>query len=981
MLHEFHISKDFRDRFLPGQQESLLSEAIIFKDISDARECLGIINTATNNPPTLHAEDIYAMGLIHEALHIISMQYSDDGGQLYRYLKDSLGEDRLEQTLAEYIQCFPPVEVYTGKISPERYRSTQGTTAKPLLWGMFILHLNNANPVFAPLQTLITDEKLKLRTAYTDLIQEMRTFLLQQQNSEQKNLLGILQEPAQLFPASLQNQLKYIREHWEKLPAELLVRLLRGIDYLEEVNSFAARAGALFTKEKMQPYSYDKFEEHAAFSDDSDWMPKVVLLAKSTLVWLHQLSKTYQRDIHRLDQIPDEELDCIATRGFTTLWLIGLWKRSNASRTIKQRCGNPDAAPSAYAIHDYEIAENIGGWNALHQLKDRCWQRKIRLTADMVPNHTGIDSQWMRDHPDWFLSLPHSPYPSYSFNSANLSADPRFEIYLEDHYYDRSDAAVVFKRVDLASGETRYIYHGNDGTHTPWNDTAQLNYLNAETREAVIQNILHVAKNFSIIRFDAAMTLAKKHIHRLWFPRPGSGGAIPSRAEHGMTTEEFDKWIPQEFWQEVVHRINKELPDTLLLAEAFWMMEGYFVRTLGMHRVYNSAFMNMLKDEDNAKYRQTIKNTLHFDPNILKRFVNFMNNPDEDTTLVQFGDGDKYFGVCTLMVTMPGLPMFGHGQIEGFSEKYGMEYQYAYLDESPREDIIRRHEEEIFPLMKSRYLFAGIENFFLFDFLSDGDVDENVFAYSNASKSEYVLVVYNNSPQSSQGYIRQGIAQRLGLRATKDDWCLLRESKTNLWYIRKSSEIHQQGLFVNLRGYECQVYLNIHEVQDDAHGTYRKYSEHLAGEGVIDLKQALHQPALDPIHEALVKLCSPAYLARFITYVSAPPPISQERDQPTNLGQLMKEYRVFLEYLQKHSNKQEFTEQALNIFAEDLKKLTNSPNPTQQLPETPEMDAEQQANKIAFIKLICNSLRGYAQWNIEDRLMKILNVERKTVAG
>ena len=30
---------------------------------------------------------------------------------------------------------------------------------------------------------------------------------------------------------------------------------------------------------------------------------------------------------------------------------------------------------------------------------------------------------------------------------------------------------------------------------------------------------------------------------------------------------------------------------------------GYFVRTLGMHRVYNSAFMNMLRDEENAKYR------------------------------------------------------------------------------------------------------------------------------------------------------------------------------------------------------------------------------------------------------------------------------------------------------------------------------------------------------------------------------------------
>jgi len=26
-----------------------------------------------------------------------------------------------------------------------------------------------------------------------------------------------------------------------------------------------------------------------------------------------------------------------------------------------------------------------------------------------------------------------------------------------------------------------------------------------------------------------------------------------------------------------------------------------------------------------------------------------------------------------MLVTLPGLPMFAHGQLEGFSEKYGME--------------------------------------------------------------------------------------------------------------------------------------------------------------------------------------------------------------------------------------------------------------------------------------------------------------------
>src|SRR5690606_3319356 len=97
-----------------------------------------------------------------------------------------------------------------------------------------------------------------------------------------------------------------------------------------------------------------------------------------------------------------------------------------------------------------------------------------------------------------------------------------------------------------------------------WNDTAQLNYLIPEVREAAIQTILAVAKQFPIIRFDAAMTLAKRHFHRLWFPAPGSGGDIPSRAGRGLTAEEFDAAMPQEFWREVVDRIAVEAPDTLL---------------------------------------------------------------------------------------------------------------------------------------------------------------------------------------------------------------------------------------------------------------------------------------------------------------------------------------------------------------------------------------------------------------------------------
>ena len=348
-------------------------------------------------------------------------------------------------------------------------------------------------------------------------------------------------------------------------------------------------------------------------------------------------------------------------------------------------------------------------------------------------------------------------------------------------------------------------------------ETAQLNFLNPYVREEVIQMILHVSRLFSIIRFDAAMTLTRKHYQRLWFPEPGTGGAIPSRAEHGMRHEDFLNAFPNEFWREVVDRINDENPDTLLLAEAFWLLEGFFVRTLGMHRVYNSAFMNMLRDEDNAKYRAVIRNTLEFDPKILKRFVNFMNNPDEETAIKQFGDGEKYFGICTLMATMPGLPMFGHGQIEGYYEKYGMEYRKSYWNEDVNQGLLQHHKDTIFPLLKKRYLFAEVQNFLIYDFWTGNYVNEDVFAYSNMVNNERALIIYHNKFRETKGYIKTsvGFAVKIGEESTiiqktlseglnlpKDAYCIFRDYITGLEYIRRTNDLHEKGLYIELKAYD-----------------------------------------------------------------------------------------------------------------------------------------------------------------------------------
>ncbi|HUI69280.1 MAG TPA: alpha-amylase family glycosyl hydrolase, partial [Spirochaetia bacterium] len=581
----------------------------------------------------------------------------------------------------------------------------------------------------------------------------------------------------------------------------------------------------------------------------------------------------------RLDQVPDEELDTLARRGFTALWLIGVWERSRASREIKRRMGNPEAEASAYSLFDYTIAAELGGEQALINLKDRAWRRGIRLASDMVPNHTGVDSRWMMEHPERFLTWPHSwpPFPSYSFTGTNLSQNPGVGVYLEDHYWSKSDAAVVFKRVDFGTGDARLMYHGNDGTHMPWNDTAQLDFLKPETREAVIATILHVARMFPVIRFDAAMTLTKKHFQRLWFPEPGSGGDIPSRAGNGLSRRDFDGAMPAEFWREVVDRVAREAPDTLLLAEAFWLLEGFFVRTLGMHRVYNSAFMHMLKAEDNAGYRQTVRNTMEFDPEILKRFVNFMSNPDEQTSIEQFGDGDKYFGVCTMMATMPGLPMYAHGQIEGLREKYGMEFRRAYWNEAVNQDLVSRHEREIFPLLRRRYLFSGVESFFLYDFFTpDGGVNEDVFAYSNRYGDERALIIYNNKYAEARGWVRTSaafavkrdgnrtLAQKclgdgLALPNEEGAFVAFRDQRGGLDYLRPCRELWEKGLYAELGAFHCQVFLDFRIWFDDEKHRWSRLASELGGRGVPSIDLALREMDLRPIRDPFARMLESAF--------------------------------------------------------------------------------------------------------------------------
>lgn len=888
---EFHILASVRKKY--GISNSLFSMSgnVIFTDYRSVRELAIKMN--------VRAGQLNAMGLIDEIYHYVLRIYEETANQgvferAKSYLIQKLNENNIYNTIKIFTSLFPPLDVYTGRFNIEDYlysKSAGRPNIEIAIEEIILLYFANTNPAFSQFKELFDDRELRAQTEYQKFIVELENFFRTQKpfGPENQYIFDLLRAPILASPNSLEGQLEYIKTKWRMLLSEkYLTRLLSAGDLIKEDLRLIFKGDLTatppvpkYTKEGLKSVGFLDLEK---FTNDMDWMPNVVLIAKNIYVWLDQLSKKYNRKMTRLDEIPDEELDQIRKWNINAIWLIGVWERSPASQKIKQWSGNPEAVSSAYSVYDYTIASELGGESAFENLKHRSIQRGIRLAGDMVPNHMGICSKWVIEKPDYFIQTNISPFPNYSFTCENLSQHPDIEIRIEDGYWNRTDAAVVFQRIDRRHGDVRYIYHGNDGTHMPWNDTAQLDFLKAEVREAVIQTIFHVARKFSIIRFDAAMTLTKQHFQRLWYPQPGTGGDIPSRSDFSMSKEEFNKYLPKEFWREVVDRINQEMPDTLLLAEAFWLLEGYFVRTLGMHRVYNSAFMHMFMKEENSKYRELIRNTMHYNPEILKRYVNFMSNPDEQTTIAQFGKGDKYFGVAMMMVTLPGLPMFAHGQIEGYTEKYGMEYRRAYYDEQPDYYLIHRHEQEIFPIIEHRYLFSQVQNFELYDFKDNsGCLIENVFAFSNRIGNEKAIVVYNNYFSETSGWIKNTVGRNIGttdnphiiyktlaeaLDIKNDDniFYTYRDHITKLEYLKSGKDFHEYGLYIELKAYQYNLFWNFKEIYDTK-GEYRKLSNRLKGLGVYDINEELYLDSIETVHVGLSELMDKEFIEMFTNYI------------------------------------------------------------------------------------------------------------------
>jgi hypothetical protein len=354
------------------------------------------------------------------------------------------------------------------------------------------------------------------------------------------------------------------------------------------------------------------------------WPAFPIVYEINTWVWLSELSTAAGRKLN-LAEVPDQELERIAGYGFDGVWLMGVWQRSRAARTVSRThpawqdsfqetlpgCSDQDISGSPYAILDYLVDPALGGDRALERLRARLWDLNLRLVLDFVPNHMALDH-------DWLISYP-----------ARLVQGTPQDLDREPANYYR------------AAGEqpANIFAHGRDPYFDGWPDTVQLDYRQPETRRAMSDILLSVAERCDGLRVDMAMLVMNGVFTRTW------GGEIDTQEP--------------EFWSQAISELRARHPEFLMLAEVYWDMEDDLLQ-MGFDYCYDKPLYDRLLDGEAGSVRRCVEHMMALQPYLAR----FIENHDEQRAAAAFGiERSRVAAVAAL--TLPGLRLLHEGQLEG----------------------------------------------------------------------------------------------------------------------------------------------------------------------------------------------------------------------------------------------------------------------------------------------------------------------------
>ncbi|MDQ7821864.1 MAG: alpha-amylase family glycosyl hydrolase [Candidatus Eremiobacteraeota bacterium] len=443
-----------------------------------------------------------------------------------------------------------------------------------------------------------------------------------------------------------------------------------------------------------------------------------VIYEVNTRLWLSALSAKYGTPMH-LGAVTEEELALLRSRGFDALWLMGIWEPSPVGQAIARAheglrrefiralpdLREKDILSSPYAVNSYTVSSNLGGEEGLRDLRSKAHKAGLPVMLDFVPNHTALDHPWVTEHPEYYVGGS-----------------------LEDYYRDTGtffNAGNEYHPVVIA--------HGRDPYYPAWTDTAQLNYFNASTREAMKATLLEIASKCDGVRCDMAMLILNEIHMGIWGER--------------LFPEGRRRRIPGEFWQEAIEEVKAVHPEFLFAAEAYWMKEGE-LQFMGFDYTYDKALYDWLRSAEPLKIENYIGGGPFF---YQERCLRFIENHDEDRAAAVFSP--EHLKTAALIAgTLPGARLYHEGQLEGYRRK--LPVQLGRREREDRDEELWLFYEKLLSLTSQEVFHRGRWQYLpTYSAWEGNNTYQNFIVYLWALRTELYLVVTNLSPQRSQCYV------------------------------------------------------------------------------------------------------------------------------------------------------------------------------------------------------------------------------------
>lgn len=469
-----------------------------------------------------------------------------------------------------------------------------------------------------------------------------------------------------------------------------------------------------------------------------------------------------------LDALPDDLFDRAAARGFSWIWMLGVWQtgpagqrsaRAPASRADLQRSlpdlRDADIVGSPFAIVGYDVHRDFGGDPALARLRERMHRRELRLLVDFIPNHIALDHPWVDAHPEFLIEG----------DEDDLRREPQNYVALQ-----------------TARGR-RIFAHGRDPNFSGWNDTLQLNHRHGGLREAMIAELGRIAERADGARCDMAMLLEPEVIARTWGER--------ARPRDGTAP------VDLPFWPEAIARIRARQPQFLFVAEAYWDLEGVL-----QEEGFDFTYAKQLYDRLRAAEARPVREHLGAAPAFRDRTLHFLENHDEPRAAAIFPP-EIHRAAAVVSFLVPGLRFFHEGEFEG-RQAHAAIHLARRMEEKPDEALgdfyerllacLRRPEthEGVWRLCACRAAWGGNatwDNFIAFTWQGAGK-----------QKDEKLLAAINYGPTRGQCYAEVALGDlEQGVIVLTD---LLGDAR----YEREGRTLAREGLYLDLPAWGYNVF-------------------------------------------------------------------------------------------------------------------------------------------------------------------------------